>query len=74
MLVTVNYDIYLIQNKIHYFEFRNCNFHLFINSYYFYLKMPRKTRHLIIISLNKRLTSKLEFSPNFTLDSVADSN
>jgi hypothetical protein len=27
--------------------------------------MPRKTRHL---------TSKLQFSPNFTLDSVADSN
>jgi hypothetical protein len=31
--------------------------------------MPRKTRHL-----NKHLTSKLQFSPNFTLKSVADSN
>jgi hypothetical protein len=31
--------------------------------------MPRKTRHL-----NKHLTSKLQVSPNFTLDSVADSN
>jgi hypothetical protein len=29
--------------------------------------MPRKTRHLIN-------TSKLQFSPNFTLNSVADSN
>jgi hypothetical protein len=32
--------------------------------------MPRKTRHLIC----KYLTSKLQVSPNFTLDSVADSN
>jgi hypothetical protein len=32
--------------------------------------MPRKTRHLI----PKHLTSKLQVSPNFTLDSVADSN
>jgi hypothetical protein len=32
--------------------------------------MPRKTRHL----LNKHLTSKLQVSPNFTLDSVPDSN
>jgi hypothetical protein len=32
--------------------------------------MPRKTRYL----LNKHLTSKLQVSPNFTLDSVADSN
>jgi hypothetical protein len=32
--------------------------------------MPRKTRHLP----NKHLTSKLQVSPNFTLDSVADSN
>jgi hypothetical protein len=31
--------------------------------------MPRKTRHI-----NKHLTSKLQVSPNFTLDSVADSN
>jgi hypothetical protein len=30
--------------------------------------MPRKT------TLNKYLTSKLQVSPNFTLDSVADSN
>jgi hypothetical protein len=30
--------------------------------------MPRKT------TLNKHLTSKLQVSPNFTLDSVADSN
>jgi hypothetical protein len=44
-------------------------FHLFIDSYYFYLNMPRKTRHF-----NKHLTSKLQFSPNFTVNSVADSN
>jgi hypothetical protein len=31
--------------------------------------MYRKTRQL-----NKHLTSKLQVSPNFTLDSVADSN
>jgi hypothetical protein len=30
--------------------------------------MPRKQ------TLNKHLTSKLQVSPNFTLDSVADSN
>jgi hypothetical protein len=30
--------------------------------------MPRKTKH------NKYLTSKLQFSSNFILDSVADSN
>jgi hypothetical protein len=41
--------------------------HLFIDSYYFYLNVPRKTRHLINTS------SKLQFSPNFTLNSVADS-
>jgi hypothetical protein len=32
--------------------------------------MPRKT----INTLNKHLTSKLQVSPNFTLDSVAYSN
>jgi hypothetical protein len=73
MLVNINYDIYLIQNKIQCFEFRtycfiSSTFHLFIDSYYFYLNMPRKT------TLNKHLTSKLQVSPNFTLDSVADSN
>jgi hypothetical protein len=26
------------------------------------------------LTLNKHLTSKLQFSPNFTLDSVADNN
>jgi hypothetical protein len=70
MLVNINYDIYLIQNKIQCFEFRtycfiSSTFHLFIDSYYFYLNMPRKT------TLNKHLTSKLQVSPNFTLDSVA---
>jgi hypothetical protein len=34
----------------------------------FYLNIPRKTRHLI------NTTSKLQFSPNFTLNRVADSN
>jgi hypothetical protein len=32
------------------------------------LNMPRKT------TLNKHLTSKVQFAPNFTLDSVADGN
>jgi hypothetical protein len=48
--------------------FISSTFHLFIDSYYFYVNMPRKT------TLNKHLTSKLQVSPNFTLDSVADSN
>jgi hypothetical protein len=51
MLVTINYDIYLIQNKFNCFEHAQKN----------------KT-------LNKHLTSKLQVSPNFTLDSDADSN
>jgi hypothetical protein len=59
MLVTVNYDIYLIQNKIQLLSM----FHLLILIIFTY--MPRKTRHL---------TSKLHFLPNFTPDSVADSN
>jgi hypothetical protein len=59
--------------KFNCFEFRSycfisSTFHLFIDSYYFYVNMPRKT------TLNKHLTSKLQVSPNFTLDSVADSN
>jgi hypothetical protein len=49
MLVAINYDIYLIQNK----------------------KTPK---NLSNFTLNKHLTSKLQFSPNFTLDSVASSN
>jgi hypothetical protein len=76
MLVTIkNYDIYLIQdnsialNSVH-IVLLAARFILFIDSYYFYLNMPRKTRHLP----NKHLTSKLQFSPNFTLNSVADSN
>jgi hypothetical protein len=35
----------------------------------FLLKHAQKNK-----TLNKYLTSKLQFSPNFTLDSVADSN
>jgi hypothetical protein len=31
--------------------------------------MPKKKQ-----DINKHLTSKLQFTPNFTLDSVADSN
>jgi hypothetical protein len=59
--------------KFNRFEFRSycfisSTFHLFIDSYYFFLNMPRKTRHLI------NTTSKLQVAPNFTLDSVADSN
>jgi hypothetical protein len=51
MLVTINYDIYLIQNKIQFrlYCFISSMFHLFIDSYYFYLNMPRKTRHFINI-------------------------
>jgi hypothetical protein len=61
------------KRKFNCFEFRSywfisSTFHLFINSYYFYLNMPRKTRHLI------NLTSKLQVSPNFAPDSVADRN
>jgi hypothetical protein len=56
--------------EFHSYCFISSTFHLFIDSYYFYLNMPRKTRHLI----DKHLTSKLQVSPNFTLDSVADSN
>jgi hypothetical protein len=65
MLVTVNYDIYLIQNKIQLLRM----FHLLI--LIIFNNMPRKTRHLIN---TKHLTSKLHFLPNFTPDSVADSN
>jgi hypothetical protein len=54
MLVTINYDIYLIQ-----FEF--CSYCL--------LKHAQKNK-----TLNIHLSSKLQVSPNFTLDSVADSN
>jgi hypothetical protein len=56
--------------KLNCFEFRSycfisSTFHLFIDSYY-----------IIIINktFNKHLTSKLQVSPNFTLNSVADSN
>jgi hypothetical protein len=31
-------------------------------------------RFIYLLILNKHLTSKLQVSPNFTLDSVADSN
>jgi hypothetical protein len=42
--------------------------YLFIDSYYFYLSAQKNK------TFNKHLTSKLQFSPNFTLNSVADSN
>jgi hypothetical protein len=67
MLVKINYDIYLIK-FVQIVLLLLSTFHLFINSYYFYLNMPRKT------TLNKHLTSKFQFSPNSTLDRVADSN
>jgi hypothetical protein len=74
MLVTINYDIYGFKIKFNCFEFRSycfisSTFHLFIDSHYFYLIHAQKNK-----TLNKHLTSKLQVSPNFTLDSVADSN
>jgi hypothetical protein len=67
MLVTINYDIYLIQ-FVEIVVLLLSTFHLFIDSYYFYLNMPRIEETLINVSnltLNKHLTSKLQFSPNF---------
>jgi hypothetical protein len=66
MLVTINYDIYLIQ-FVEIVVLLLSTFHLFIDSYYFYLNMPRIEETLINVSnltLNKHLTSKLQFSPN----------
>jgi hypothetical protein len=56
------------------FEFRSycfisSTFHLFIDSYYFLLKHAQKNK-----TFNKHLTSKLQFSPNFTLNRFADGN
>jgi hypothetical protein len=72
MLATLNYDICLIQNKIA------------LNIVHFVLLAARFIYLLILIFLlknaqknktfNKHLTSKLQFSPKFTLNSVADSN
>jgi hypothetical protein len=54
---------------MYFIEYYNKTFHLFIDSYYFYLNIAQKNK-----TFNKHLTSKLQVSPNFTLDSVADSN
>jgi hypothetical protein len=59
--------------KFNCLEFRSyciisSTFHLFIDLL-FLLKHAPKNK-----TLNKHLTSKLQVSPNFTLDSVADSN
>jgi hypothetical protein len=42
--------------------------YLFIDSYYFYLSAQKNK------TFNKHLTSKLQFSPNFTLNRFADGN
>jgi hypothetical protein len=67
MLVTINYDIYLSQNKIHIVLLAARFIYLLI--LIILLKHAQKNN-----TFNKHLTSKLQFSSNFTLNSVAYSN